>query len=345
MNVVSQAVLNRFKQHRAVEERAKADAERRKTEADLVSKDAAVKCAHCGGNGKEIAVLSLDTGNANHRMCGVCKGTGKVAVERSHFTEYPDRSLEFAHELMRRHGKPAEICIAGNHDIRVLFKDGSRYILGGFTVGYQGTGPDYTKVFLDAAGFHISIDNITDMRPPVTFVAGQPCIPVMTLVSEAPTIDRAKAKATDSVPLNAKVIDVEVIRDGAPQAKEGEGVSSAGAVENAKRQIPKGAEVDKEEVVREGKQGAHSVQGYSEQDARESVQKQLLEGAEIRATICRAPGAKGFLGFGRKPGTYEVSWVLPWKVVCKYRQPAAVRIRFQGSEKGTSTIDTSPPGR
>ena len=136
-----------------------------------------VECTHCGGKGKEFASMSLDTGKVEYRTCGVCKGTGKVAAERSHFTKYPDRSLEIAQELMRRYGRPVEICIAGNHDIRVLFKDGSRYILGGFTVGYRGTGPDYTKAFLDAAGFDISIDSIADMRPPVTLLAGQPYIP------------------------------------------------------------------------------------------------------------------------------------------------------------------------
>ncbi len=136
-----------------------------------------VECAHCGGKGKEFASMSLDTGKVEYRTCSACKGTGKVAAERSHFTEYPDKSLEIAHELMRQYGRPVEICIAGDHDIRVLFKDGTRYILGGFTVGYRGTGPDYTKAFLDAAGFDISIDSIADMRPPVTLLAGQPYIP------------------------------------------------------------------------------------------------------------------------------------------------------------------------
>lgn len=292
-----------------------------------------VKCTHCGGKGKVFASMSLGTGKVEYRTCGVCKGTGKVAAERRHFTEYPDRSLKIAHELMRRYGRPVEICIAGNHDIRVLFKDGSRYILGGFTVGYHGTGPDYTKAFLDAAGFDISIDSIADMRPPVTLLAGQPYIPVETREFEAPTIESAKKKAIDSVPSNAKVIDLEVIRDGAPQTKEGEGISKEKAVKNARRQMPEGAEVDEKKVVREGKQGTQSVQVYSEKDAREGAQKQLLEGAKIKNIICTEPASKGFLGFGRKPGTYELSWVLPWKVACKYRQPAAVRVRFQPSSK------------
>lgn len=293
-----------------------------------------VECAHCGGKGKEFASMSLDTGKVEYRTCGVCKGTGKVAAERSHFTEYPDKSLEIAHELMRRYGKPVEICIAGNHDIRVLFKDGSRYILGGFTVGYSGTGPDYTDAFLDAAGFDISNrPSASAMRPPITLLAGQPYIPIEELVFEAPTIESANKKATDSVPSNAKLIDLEVIRDGAPQTEEGEGITKEAAVENARRQMPEGAEVDEKKVVREGNQDTQSVQASSEEDARERAQKQLPQGAQLKKIICTEPASKGFLGFGRKPGTYEVAWVLPWKVACKYRQTAAVRVRFQPSSK------------
>lgn len=292
-----------------------------------------VECAHCGGKGKEIATMSLTTGEIEYRTCGVCNGTGLVAGEKSYFTEYPDRSLENAHELMRQYGKPVEICIAGNHDIRVLFKDGSRYTLGGFTVGYRGTGPDYTKAFLDAAGFDVSIDSVAEMRPPVTLFAGQPYIPVETLVFEAPTIESAKKKAKDSIPSNAKVIDLEVIRGGGPGTKEVEGSSKEAAAENAKYIVPLGAEIDQEIVVREGKQGTQSVQAYSEQEARESAQKQLLEEADIKKIICTEPVSNGFLGVGRKPGTYEVSWVLPWKVAYKYREAAAVRVRFQPPAK------------
>ena len=133
-----------------------------------------VKCSHCGGSGKEWASMSLDTGQTQYRTCSVCKGVGSVVADMSHFTEYPDVSLEKAGELILKHGKPVEICIAGNHDIRVLFKDGARYILGGFTVGYRGTGPDYCKQFLNEAGFSVSIDQIAEMEPPVTLTAGQP---------------------------------------------------------------------------------------------------------------------------------------------------------------------------
>jgi len=338
-----------------------------------------VKCSHCEGSGKERASMSLDTGQINYRTCSVCEGTGSVAAERSHFTQYPDLSLQKAHELMRKHGKPVEICIAGNHDIRISFEDGARYILGGFTVGYRGTGPDYCKAFLNAAGFSVSIDEIAEMRPPVTLVAGQPYIASKTLVFEASTVEEAKKVAGESVPLGAKVIALEVIRDGTPKTIEDEGSSEDIALENAKsrlpegaiveqkrvsdgiaktvegmgnsedialedakRHLPEGAIIEQKKVVQVGSEGTLTVPAFSEPDAKTSAQKQLPAGAVIQRIVCSQPMSKGFLGFGRKSGSYEVSWALPWKmhltyhlrkVVLTYRQTAAVRVRFQPPSK------------
>ena len=93
--------------------------------------------------------------------------------------------------------------------------------------------------------------------------------------------------------------------------------------------LPTGVEIDQETVVREGKQGMQSLQAWSEKEARESAQKQLLKGAEIKKIVCTDPMSNGFLGVGRKPGTYEVTWVLPWRMAYKYQEAAAVRIKFQ----------------
>lgn len=158
-------------------ERAVRRIERRKekeeTKITTKNKMKKVQCSYCGGKGKERAGMSFNTGEIIYRTCSVCKGTGSVEKEMQYFTEYPDLSLKNANELMRKHGKPIKINIAENHDVRVIFKDGTRYILGGFTVGYKGTGPEYTKRFLDAAGFDISIDEIAKMEPPVTLTGNQ----------------------------------------------------------------------------------------------------------------------------------------------------------------------------
>lgn len=136
-----------------------------------------LKCVHCDGSGREPESMSSISDQVQYRPCRFCQGTGKVSAVKSSFTKYPDESLRLAHQLIQKHGKPAGVCIAGNHDIRVLFQDGSTYILGGFAAGYRGTGPDYLKSFLNVAGFNITIDDIADMQPPVTLFAEQPYVP------------------------------------------------------------------------------------------------------------------------------------------------------------------------
>lgn len=135
-----------------------------------------VQCFHCLGLGKEVDSVSLTTGEKKYRECSVCHGSGKVSAERSHFSQYPDVSLRKAQELMQIHGKPVEIGITEN-EIMVIFKDNTRFILGGFAVGYKGTGPDYTKRLLDEAGFDLSKDDIAAMKPPITLMPGSKFIP------------------------------------------------------------------------------------------------------------------------------------------------------------------------
>lgn len=94
-----------------------------------------------------------------------------LVLDDSVYTKYPDVSLQSALTLISRHGRPAKVVIVMNHQVQVFFRDGTAYGLGGFTVGYRGTGPDYTKRLLNAAGFSVSIDEVAEMTPPVTFTA------------------------------------------------------------------------------------------------------------------------------------------------------------------------------
>jgi len=358
---------------------------------------AKIMCSHCKGRGLTFASMSLDTGEVVYRDCPVCRGTGYVALEKRYFTMYPDLSLKNALELIQTQGKPVEICIGeydGFSSIRVLFKDGSRYVLGGFTVGYRGTGPDYTKQFLDAAGFDISIDEIAEMKPPVTLVAGQPYIAPKTLVFSATTLEEARRTAIESVSSDAKIIALEVVWDGTTlDTTKGEGVSEDVAFQEAKRWLPKGAEIVKKEardvlssvlpnrhmfelfegegdsenaafenaksqlpqewrtavegkeVLRAGSQGKVTVEAFSEDGAEFEVtrldDRLFPRGAVIKSIFCTRKPRFSFF-FGNKPGTYEVSWLLPWKVkltirvkevTLTYRRKATVEVRFQPSSK------------
>lgn len=315
----------------------------------------------------------------------MCKGSRTVTVERSHFTDYPDASLERAHELMQRHSKPTEICIAGNHDVRVQFKDGSRYVLGGFTVGYSGTGPDYSYAFLRAAGYMVTKADVETMVPPVTLVAGKPYVAPQTSTGEGTTVDGAAKRAMECLPKAARVLDLTTVRTGEPESAEATGDGPESAREAALKRLPDGAEPTADVVVEPGPQGEILVQAsskntvaaaalehmprdavvttatalnpgsdlvpkdrdqkyrtefmpaFSLKEALAVVQAKIPEGAVIDATSCVTPPKPGFLGLGRRPGEYCISWILPWwRVSWKapwsarvaYRRPAAVRVRY-----------------
>jgi len=128
-------------------------------------------CSNCKGSGKVLYSISTRTGEREYNPCSVCDGTGYVTDdEDAYYSEYPDASLRNALQLMQEHGKPVQIDIS-NSGVTLVFKDKSKYNLGGFTVGYRGTGPSFTKNLLDAAGFSVTMDEIVAMEPPVTLKA------------------------------------------------------------------------------------------------------------------------------------------------------------------------------
>lgn len=245
----------------------------------------AVECAHCKGTGRELASVSLDTGQKTYSVCSVCDGSGKVTAEKSHYTQYPDVSLQKALQLMQTLGKPVEILIAKDHDLRLQFKDGSHYVLGGFTVGYKGTGPDYTKKLLDSIGFDITADEITEMKPPITLTVGQPYIAPKTLVSRADTIEEARTAALTSVPPDAKILAIEESSDSKLEKAERIIYTTVEkASQDEKSLLSRWAEILEEKIEDDtsilGRNTAHS-EGDSEDEATEKARNKLPEGACI----------------------------------------------------------------
>jgi hypothetical protein len=281
-----------------------------------------VKCSNCNGSGKERDSISLVTGEVKYRTCPVCSGTGFVDAELVHYTTLPDLSFEKACNLIQYYGKPIELCIAGDHDFTIIFKNGDKYRLGGFTVGYRGTGPDYTKKLLDAAGYGISIDEIAEMKPPVTFTS---------IVIEAPTIEEVQKKASEITSTDKSFISSEVIEDGASKTIFYRERSKEAAIERAKNIIPKGSKIIKESVCLEAKEGKVTVKANSESEAVALAHLQLPSDwqAMIRKTVCLKPKSEGFFGLRPKPGEYEISWDREWKVSIEFQPLPAVRVNFK----------------
>jgi hypothetical protein len=128
-------------------------------------------CSNCDGLGKTIFSILFKTGETKYKTCEVCNGSGVICgSEKAYYSKYPDVSLSKAQELIRKFGNPAQIDILSD-EVNLHFADGSKFILGGFTVGYRGTGPDFTHRLLQACDFNVSMDEIASMEPPITLYA------------------------------------------------------------------------------------------------------------------------------------------------------------------------------
>jgi len=118
--------------------------------------------------------MDIRTGQKKYNPCNVCGGTGTTSDEKAYYSEFPDISLQNAGYLIKEKGKPKVLEILGDHEFCLHFRDGSKFLLGGFTVGYRGTGPEYTLRLLIACGFNFNYDDVVAMKPPITFAQGAP---------------------------------------------------------------------------------------------------------------------------------------------------------------------------
>jgi len=127
-------------------------------------------CTDCEGEGKRVTGISMTGSNKNveFRTCESCKGTGKLSRKLRYYSRHPEFSLENVKKLINDNGKITEIHFADYMDIRVTCTNRSTFILGGFTIGYEGTGPQYTSLFLKIAGFNEEMDSVYQQKEPWT---------------------------------------------------------------------------------------------------------------------------------------------------------------------------------
>ena len=169
------------------------------------------------------------------------------------------------------------------------------------------------------------------------------------VVLEASSLEEAKRKVVEALPSGATILSEQVIRRASKRGTaEGRDPSSKEkALERARRQVPRRAEVIQKTVVQEGRTGTTRIEVDADvvRDAdvaaemRDRFGGTLPDGFEIVESLCNQAASGGFLGFGRKPAVYSLSWRHPWKMALTYevRAPVAVRVRFHPSRQGTDS--------
>jgi hypothetical protein len=163
------------------------------------------KCVFCSGRGRIFYDPVWETGEA--QICPICKGAGKVTRDDPYYTSDGFLSVKLAQLLITNHGQPTEIYLVDTGspnlvDVRIVFRDGSQYRLGGFAVGYSGTRPDLLVRLLKASGFSTSPGDVEKMKTPSTLLnqtSGPEILVENGLVWQAQCdgVERTQAEALD----------------------------------------------------------------------------------------------------------------------------------------------------
>jgi len=118
----------------------------------------------------------------------------------------------------------------------------------------------------------------------------------------------------------------DIISEVRQESARGQGMSTTEAAENAAGRIPPGAfDLAEPEVVTPPTALTFKCEAYSEIEVRQSAEERLGTSARVDKVTCETPPRQGFLGIGRKPGTWSVEYTTTLSVDVQYRVPAEVR--------------------
>jgi hypothetical protein len=146
---------------------------------------------------------------------------------------------------------------------------------------------------------------------------------------EGASLEEAKAVATNAIP-EGKLVDLIVRQDVAETKAEGKGKDTAEAIQDARSKVsPKAFGVGAPQTVQEGGFGAVEVHAHSELEVRDVWKERAPKGASLEELQCILAPKAGFLGIGRKRGTWRARWSTPFIVHISYKVPAVVTARYE----------------
>ena len=129
------------------------------------------------------------------------------------------------------------------------------------------------------------------------------------------------------LPAGWKVWKTRMVSGGKKRRVEGRGESPEIALATARQNLPPGVTVCDEKVEHHSAKDPFQVQAFTEEGAREQAQA-AAKWTDITNIRVKSPGRTGFLGIGRRPNIYEVS----------FREQARAEITYE--EKPTIEIVT-----
>ena len=132
----------------------------------------------------------------------------------------------------------------------------------------------------------------------------------------------------------ATILETRTSREAQSKTAIGTGPDQHSATEDAKASVPKDAvDVASPRTVQQGDHGSGDVKADTESEARSHGRRLLPKGAQFKGIQCTQPPRNGFLGLGKKPGHWTVTWEKPFRVEIAYRLLPEVTVTWLKQQK------------
>ena len=132
----------------------------------------------------------------------------------------------------------------------------------------------------------------------------------------------------------ATILETRTTRNAQNKTAVGSGPDQDSAIGDAKASVPQDAvDVGSPNIVQEGDHGSVEVKADTEPEARSHGKRLLPKGAQLKSIECTQSPRKGFLGLGKKPGHWNVTWTKTFRVEIAYRLLPEVTVAFLRQDK------------
>jgi len=143
---------------------------------------------------------------------------------------------------------------------------------------------------------------------------------------EADSLESALEQAKAQIRGGLQILSTTTLCDGKPNTVRGVADSTEEALNAALKQFPFGAEKLSEKEMGKARVETIEIEAFEEEAAKLLAKQRVGKWSRVQGIKQRAPGKRGFLGIGKKPGLFEVKVFHPAVVEVEYKQKAKVRI-------------------
>ena len=158
--------------------------------------------------------------------------------------------------------------------------------------------------------------------------------PLKTKKLVGKTEEEAIQEIVDGGVSPSTIFETRTTRDAQSKTALGTGPDQDSAISDAKASVPQDAvDVGSPRIVQQGEHESAEVKADSESEARSHGRRLLPKGAQFKAMQCTQPPRKGFLGLGKNPGHWTVTWEKPFRVEIAYRLLPEVTVTWLKQEK------------